>query len=81
MKFLIMYFICSIIAIEYINAHSTRHHSRYHSRKNNSRKQHIRPNLHDVKHFLKPMMAPPESVYRPEEVESLTALKKASEGK
>jgi hypothetical protein len=80
MKLLIMYFICSIIVIDYINALSTSSQSHYHSRKIRSKKQNIRPNVHDIKRFLKPMIAPPESAYRPQEVDSLAELKKASEG-
>jgi hypothetical protein len=81
MKFLIMYFICSIIVIDNLNALSTHSHSRHHSKKSRSKKQHIRPNVHDIKRFLKPMISPPESAYRPQEVDSLSEAKRASEGK
>lgn len=80
MKFLIMYFICSIIVIGNINALSNKHKSRHHSQKNKIKKQHIRPNVHDIKRFLKPMIAPPESAYHPQEVDSLSEAKKISDG-
>jgi hypothetical protein len=71
MKFLIMYFFCSIIVFENINALSSQNQSRHHSRKSRSKKQNIRPNVHDIKRFLKPMISPPEQAYIPKEVSSL----------
>merc|ERR1740139_142132 len=69
MKFLIMYFLCSMILIDSIYSLSNKHKSKHHSRK--SKKQHIRPNVHDIKRFLKPMIAPPTQAYHPTEVDSL----------
>ena len=71
MKFLIMYFFCSIIVIDNINALSSQNQSHNHSRKSRSKKQRIRPNVHDVNRFLKPMISPSEQAYIPNEVNSL----------
>jgi hypothetical protein len=80
MKLLIMYFFCSIILIANINALSAKNKSLNHSRKHKLRKQHIRPNVHDIKRFLKPMIAQEAQAYRPQEVDSLADYNKLSEG-
>ena len=77
MKFLIMYFLCSMILIDSIYSLSNKHKSKHHSRK--SKKQHIRPNVHDIKRFLKPMIAPPTQAYHPTEVDSLQDVNKMSD--
>lgn len=76
MKSLIMSFFCIMIIISNINSHKSHNHKHKLSHK----KQHYRPNVHDIKRFLKPQIAPEESAYRPEEVDSLSNLHKASDG-
>jgi len=77
MKFLIMYFLCSIILIESIYSLSNKHKSRHRMRK--LRKQYMRPNVHDIKRFLKPMIAPPSQAYHPTMVDSLQETNKMSD--
>lgn len=71
MKLFIVYFFCSIIFIANINALATENKFHNHHHKSRSHKQNIRPNVHDIKRFLKPMIAAPEQPYIPEEVSSL----------
>jgi hypothetical protein len=78
MKFLIMYFLCSMILIDSIYSLSNKHKSRHHSRKSN--KQNIRPNVHDIKRFLKPQIAPEAQAYQPTLVDSLNDVNKMSDG-
>ena len=79
MKFLIMYFLCSMILIESIYSLTNKHKSRHHSRKN--KKQVIRPNVHDVKRFLKAQITPETQAYQPTLVDSLQDTNKMSDGK
>jgi hypothetical protein len=46
---------------------------------NKSRKQNIRPNVHDIKRFLKPIVTPPSQAYIPTEVDSLQDINKMSD--
>lgn len=82
MKFLIMYFICSMILIG--NFYALNSKNKFHNfastdtKKN--RKQNIRPNVHDIKRFLKPIVTPPSQAYIPTEVNSLSDINKMSDG-
>jgi hypothetical protein len=80
MKFLIMSFFCFMLIIANINALSTENRSHHQSHKHKLKKQHYRPNVHDIKRFLKPMIAPEAQAYRPQEVDSLANYNKLSEG-
>lgn len=84
MKFLIVYFICSMILIGNFYALEFRNRNRFrnfaNTNKYRGRKQNIRPNVHDIKRFLRPMITPPDQEYKPTEVDSLQDINKMSDG-
>jgi len=67
MKYFIMYFFFSIVIISNVQSLES----------SKSRKQHIRPNVNDIKRYMRPIMQGPDAPYIPKEVDNLINYQKS----
>ena len=70
MKYLVMYFFFSIVIIGNMQSLES----------SKSRKQSVRPNVSDIKRYLKPLMQAADSPYIPKEVDTLAINDVKTEG-
>jgi len=70
-KFMMVYFFLSLIIISNVQS----------LEKFKSKKQNIRPNINDIKRYMRPIMQAPDAPYIPKEVDTLNNFDVKSDGK